>query len=391
MRPGPTRRSDGVDPAGPLYRGDPMAPGSPRTTRRQFLAGVAGARRGVAARPVSSAGSRAPAAATSRGTGVAFPRSLRGIDGRLEVTLRAEPVGLPYEGAPATALAYNGSVPGPTLRVRPGDRLVVHLENGLDRGTEPAHARSPRPPAADDVFTVVPRAGPAPTSTTCPPPHPPGLFWYHPSRHTPGWPEHVRRRRLAGMLVVDEPDPTVLAAGLATRPERLPARRRPAIGRTAAALAVTPTSSMRGVVRARSCSSRRAQPPARRKRRGRSKRWRILQREPVALLPPRPSTTTLLVRIGSDQGSSPTPETRDEPAAHPGGAAPTSSSRRSRAGRFPPPRAAVRPWSPQGVPRPARHARAPVLATLERLPARRPGTRSDRRCRADRLPSRRPT
>lgn len=28
--------------------------------------------------------------------------------------------------------AYEGSVPGPTLRVKPGDRLIVNLVNGLD-------------------------------------------------------------------------------------------------------------------------------------------------------------------------------------------------------------------------------------------------------------------
>lgn len=33
---------------------------------------------------------------------------------------------------PLNVRAYEGSVPGPTLRIKPGDRLVVNLVNGLD-------------------------------------------------------------------------------------------------------------------------------------------------------------------------------------------------------------------------------------------------------------------
>jgi len=38
-------------------------------------------------------------------------------------------------GRDATTLRYNGGLPGPALRLRPGDRLGVDLVNNLDQPT----------------------------------------------------------------------------------------------------------------------------------------------------------------------------------------------------------------------------------------------------------------
>lgn len=64
------------------------------------------------------------------------------------VVLRAGPGRLPF--APeAAALHYNGSIPGPLLRARQGEELVVRLENGLDRPTS-LHWHGVRLPNAMD-------------------------------------------------------------------------------------------------------------------------------------------------------------------------------------------------------------------------------------------------
>ena len=123
------------------------------------------------------------------------PRRLRAAPARVEL------VG---EGWPSTEVwAYDGTVPGPTLRGRQGERLVVEVENGLPEPTT-VHWHGLRVPVGMDGV---------PGSSQ--PPIPPGgrfryelplldagTFWYHP---------HVRSaeqvgRGLYGLLVVEEPE-----------------------------------------------------------------------------------------------------------------------------------------------------------------------------------------
>jgi len=42
---------------------------------------------------------------------------------------------LPQGDAPTPMLGFNGSMPGPELRVRRGERVSIEVENGLDEGT----------------------------------------------------------------------------------------------------------------------------------------------------------------------------------------------------------------------------------------------------------------
>ena len=99
---------------------------------------------------------------------------------------------------------YNGSVPGPEIRVRQGDRLRINVENGLAEGTT-IHWHGMRVPnAMDGVPHLTQRPiGPGETFAyefTC---VDAGTFWYHP--HQRGF-EQVGRG-LYGPLIVEEPEP----------------------------------------------------------------------------------------------------------------------------------------------------------------------------------------
>ena len=58
------------------------------------------------------------------------------------------------DGNPVTPVwAYNGTVPGPTLRARQGDRLRVKVENALEEGTT-VHWHGVRVPNAMDALFI---------------------------------------------------------------------------------------------------------------------------------------------------------------------------------------------------------------------------------------------
>ena len=100
--------------------------------------------------------------------------------------------------------AYRGSVPGPELRVRQGDRLRVRVENQLPEETT-VHWHGVRVPNAMDGVPHLTQPPIAPGSTfvyefDC---SDAGTYWYHP--HTRSF-EQVERG-LAGALIVEEPQP----------------------------------------------------------------------------------------------------------------------------------------------------------------------------------------
>jgi FtsP/CotA-like multicopper oxidase with cupredoxin domain len=94
--------------------------------------------------------------------------------------LRIAPVAKRIGDATVRMLAYNGSIPGPVLRVREGSEVVVHVENQgdveatvhwhglrLENRYDGTH-QTQRPAAVGEEFTV---------RVTFPDP---GLYWYHP-------------------------------------------------------------------------------------------------------------------------------------------------------------------------------------------------------------------
>jgi FtsP/CotA-like multicopper oxidase with cupredoxin domain len=103
--------------------------------------------------------------------------------------------------------AYNGAVPGPTLRVRQGEPVRIVVENRLDQDTT-VHWHGIRlRNAMDGVpgLTQPPiRPGESFTYEFTPPDA--GTFWYHPHANS----LEQLGRGLAGVLIVEEPTPVAV-------------------------------------------------------------------------------------------------------------------------------------------------------------------------------------
>ncbi len=114
--------------------------------------------------------------------GFVEPPVLASEAGYLAITLQAQP----DADRGAGRLAYEQSLPGPTVRVSPGDRLRIALVNELDDGTTNLHVHgmhvSPRD-NGDNVFIHVENGQTFGYAYDIPLDHPPGLYWYHPHAH----------------------------------------------------------------------------------------------------------------------------------------------------------------------------------------------------------------
>ncbi len=113
------------------------------------------------------------------------PPVLRSAGGALEVVLECALGPVTVAGRQATTLSYNGSLPGPTIHLQPGDRLRVQLVNRLDAPTNlHVHGLHVSPQGrADDVFVMVEPGGSHDYEYEIPSDHPPGVYWYHPHHH----------------------------------------------------------------------------------------------------------------------------------------------------------------------------------------------------------------
>ena len=135
----------------------------------------------------------------------AYPADAPQIIDTVKFDLRAAPTSIPMlDGRALDVWAYNGTVPGPVLRVRLGEEVVVDLDNGLPQPTTihwhgvrvpnamdgvPGVTQDPIPPGGTFTYRFVPKDA--------------GTFWFHP---------HVRgseqiERGLYGVLVVDDAEP----------------------------------------------------------------------------------------------------------------------------------------------------------------------------------------
>jgi FtsP/CotA-like multicopper oxidase with cupredoxin domain len=147
------------------------------------------------------------AASAAALTVVPLPRAA--IAATTNITLTPAPATLPVmPNQPDTAVwAYNGSLPGPVLRLKQNDRLRAVLKNNLKQDTT-IHWHGIRLPNAMDGVPGLTQKPVKPGASftydfAC---QDAGTFWYHPHA---GNPEQVGRG-LYGLLIVDEPNPPMV-------------------------------------------------------------------------------------------------------------------------------------------------------------------------------------
>jgi FtsP/CotA-like multicopper oxidase with cupredoxin domain len=180
-------------------------------TRRQLLGlGAAGA--GAAA--VGGAGlwwTGGGGEALGGGRGLLQPEVLSSRNGVLDLALEAAPAQVRIGAREAHVQAFNGSLPGATLRVRPGDTIRAAMTNGLDAPTNlHVHGLHVSPEGnGDNPFVSIAPGESFDYEFVLPDDHPPGTYWYHPHHHG-----HVADQLAAGLygaIVVEDPDPVPVA------------------------------------------------------------------------------------------------------------------------------------------------------------------------------------
>lgn len=140
------------------------------------------------------------------GTDLTYPPVVKSSAGRLNVQLEAGHSRVELAGRQASALAYNNEVPGPTLRIQPGDVVRIHLANNLREPTNlHVHGLHVSPQGdGDNAFIVV---GPGRTfdyEYRLREDHPPGVYWYHPHHH--GNVADQIFGGLFGAIIVEDPE-----------------------------------------------------------------------------------------------------------------------------------------------------------------------------------------
>jgi FtsP/CotA-like multicopper oxidase with cupredoxin domain len=135
------------------------------------------------------------------------PQVLTSTTGDLTLTLEAAMGSGSVAGRDATTLRYNGGLPGPTLRLRPGDHLGIDLVNNLAQPTNlHTHGLQVSPRGnSDNPFVMIDPGRTFHYDYQIPDNHPFGTFWYHPHHH--GLVADQVFAGLYGAIVIDEPDP----------------------------------------------------------------------------------------------------------------------------------------------------------------------------------------
>jgi suppressor of ftsI len=199
-----------------------------RFTRRAAMAagGTGLAMLGLAARLPGAWGSLGLGQArAAEGEPLHEPEVRLSANGLLETTLEARPDPQVILGG----MTYEGELPGPVLRLRPGDRLRVKLINNLGGAISNLHVHglhvSPQG-NGDNVFLHIENGQAFDYDYLLPENHPPGLYWYHPHHH--GDTMQQTAAGLAGAIIIEGPVDEL--PGIKDLPERLLCLQGPFIG-----------------------------------------------------------------------------------------------------------------------------------------------------------------
>jgi FtsP/CotA-like multicopper oxidase with cupredoxin domain len=131
-----------------------------------------------------------------------LPEVIRLADGA-EFDLRIAPVAKRLHEMTVRMLAYNGSIPGPTLRVPEGAEIVVNVVNEADLETT-VHWHGLRLDNASDGTHETQRPIPVGERFSCRVRFPdPGLYWYHPHVRE----DYGQEMGLYANVLVDPADP----------------------------------------------------------------------------------------------------------------------------------------------------------------------------------------
>ena len=120
---------------------------------------------------------------------LANPQEVASVNGVATVNLAA--VINPSTGGPA--ISYNGSIGIPTIRVSPGDSIVVNFADQLPASNVQPYNQtslhfhglsvSPNAPGDDSIDVVAMPGQTLHYQIDIPKSHPPGTYWYHPHAH----------------------------------------------------------------------------------------------------------------------------------------------------------------------------------------------------------------
>jgi FtsP/CotA-like multicopper oxidase with cupredoxin domain len=147
------------------------------------------------------------------------PQVRRAVNGELRTTLRVAYAYKDMGGYRLSLRSYEGNIPGPTLRFRPGDVLRIRLVNDLPPNPDPvpldmalphhfnttnfhSHGLHVSPGGlSDNIFRSMEPGQSYDIEIAIPADHPRGTYWYHPHHH--GSADVQMTSGMAGALIVE--------------------------------------------------------------------------------------------------------------------------------------------------------------------------------------------
>ena len=166
-----------------------------------------------------ASGRTVPAAPFQKGMSLIEPEVRRSADGELRTTLQVRYAYKDIGGYRLHLRSYEGMIPGPTLRVRPGDVLRIRLINDLPPNPDPVpldmmlphhfnttnfhfHGSHVSPAGiSDNIFRSMEPGQSYDIEIAIPRDHTRGTYWYHPHHH--GSADVQITGGMAGALIVE--------------------------------------------------------------------------------------------------------------------------------------------------------------------------------------------